>query len=124
MYGTIMRSKVKKECVRDLYALGKEWDASHRKRAVGYISSEILWEDQEEGRICMIVHFTNKEQYFKNAASPEQHEFYLRIRDCLETEPVWIDGYFDRWDTFYSRPPAFLAGAEPEKKETTSAPKR
>ena len=105
MYGTIMRAKVKKECLRDLYALGKEWDQYHRKRAVGYISSEILWEDQEEGRVSMIVHFTNKEQYFKNAGSPEQQEFYLRFRNCFEEDPQWIDGQFDRWDSPYARPP-------------------
>lgn len=104
MYGTIMRGKLKRECVRDFFALGKEWDRFHRTRAVGYISSEMLFEDKEEGRISLIVHFTNKEQYFKNAGSPEQHEFYLRFRACLEEDPEWIDGTFERWDAVYSRP--------------------
>ncbi len=110
MYGTIMRGKLKKECVRDFYALGKEWDTYHRKRALGYIDSQLLWEDQEEGRICMVVHFSNKEQYFKNAKSPEQHEFYLRMRACLEDDPMWIDGHFDKWDSPYSRPPTIEYG--------------
>ncbi len=114
MYGTIMRAKVKQDRLRDLYALGKEWDAFHRKRAVGYITSELLWEDQEAGRLCMVVHFTNKEQYVKNADSPEQHQFYLKMRDCFEADPEWIDGYFDKWDSFYAHPPAFVA--DPEEK--------
>ncbi len=116
MYGTIARFKVKRDRIRDLYALGKEWDASHRTRAVGYISSELLWEDRETGRVCMVVHFTNKEQYQKNASSPEQHQFYLRLRDCMEADPEWIDGYLDRWDSLYSHPPAFLGGEEPKEK--------
>lgn len=120
MYGTIARFKVRKDKIRELYALGKEWDTFHRKRAVGYISSELLWEDKEAGRVCMFVHFTNREQYFKNAGSPEQHEFYLRFRDCMEADPEWIDGYIDRWDSFYSRPPTFLVeGQEPEEKSAT-----
>ncbi len=105
MYGTIMRGKLKRECVRDFFALGKEWDTFHRKRAVGYITSELLYEDAEEGRISLIVHFTNKEQYLKNANSIEQHEFYLRFRACLEEDPVWIDGEFQKWDAHYARPP-------------------
>lgn len=119
MYGTIGRFKVRKDKIRELYALGKEWDAFHRKRAVGYISSELLWEDREAGRVCMVVHFTNKELYFKNAGSPEQHQFYLRMRECMEEDPEWIDGYIDRWDSLYTHPPTFLTGSEPEEKSTT-----
>ena len=116
MYGTIMRAKIKKDCLRQFYALGKEWDAFHRKRAVGYITSELLWEDREAGRLCMVVHFTNKEQYLKNAGSPEQHQFYLRMRECFDDEPQWIDGYIDRWDSFYAHPPAFVT-EDPEAKK-------
>ena len=111
MYGTIMRAQLKKECIRDFYALGKEWDAYHRTRALGYINSELLWEDKEERRISMIVHFTNREQYFKNAGSPEQHQFYLRMRACMEDDPVWIDGHYDKWDSPYSHPPGIDFGA-------------
>src|SRR5437899_12856524 len=67
-----MRAKMKKECVRDFFALGKEWDGHERKRAVGYINSEMLWEDQEERRFCMVVHFTSKEAYLKNANRSEE----------------------------------------------------
>ena len=45
MYGTIARFKLKKECLRDFLALGKEWDEHERVRAAGYINSEILWEE-------------------------------------------------------------------------------
>ncbi|OLE75673.1 MAG: hypothetical protein E6I40_04745 [Chloroflexi bacterium] len=113
MYGTIMRAKMKKECLRDFFALGKEWDGHERKRAVGYINSEMLWEDKEEGRFCMVVHFTSKDAYFKNAGSPEQDAFYKRMRACLEGDPEWIDGTYEQWDSTYAHPPAW---GEPARK--------
>ena len=116
MYGTIARIRVKKDKVRDLYALGQEWYASHRKGVPGIIGTEILWEDKEPGRACMIVRFTNKELYFKNAESSTQHQFYLRMRACLEADPEWIDGYYDKWDSLYHRPPAFLIGEAPKER--------
>mgnify|MGYP001582955253 FL=1 len=92
MYGTIARMRVRKDKLREFLALGKEWDDRERKRALGYVGSEILWEDKEEGRACLVVHFTTRESYLKNAASPEQDAFYQRWRACLEEEPEWIDG--------------------------------
>jgi hypothetical protein len=113
MYGTIARFKLKKECLRDFMGLGREWDSKERVRAAGYINSEILWEDREAGRACMIVHFTSKEAYVKNANSPEQDRFYRRLVACMEGEPEWIDGAFEPWDSEYSRPPAW---ADSEKR--------
>jgi antibiotic biosynthesis monooxygenase (ABM) superfamily enzyme len=115
MYGTIARIKVKPDKVRELYALGQQWD-DQRKRVPGFISTEILWEERETGRALMIVRFTNKELYFQNANSPEQHQFYLRMRACLESDPEWNDGYYDKWDSLYHRPPAFLTGEPPKEK--------
>ncbi|HET7699727.1 MAG TPA: hypothetical protein VFM06_02535, partial [Candidatus Limnocylindria bacterium] len=83
MYGTIARLKVRKDKLREFFALGKEWDDRERKRALGYVGSEILWEDREEGRACLVVHFTSRESYAKNADSPEQDAFYQRMRACL-----------------------------------------
>ncbi len=108
MYGTIMRGTLKKESLRDFLALGKEWDAVGRKRAVGYCGSELLWEDREPGRICLVVHFTSEDTYRKNAASAEQDAFYRKMRACLETDPEWIDGTFGEWDTPYAKLPASL----------------
>jgi len=105
MYGTIARMKVRKDRIREFLALGKEWDDRERKRALGYIGGEIMWEDKEEGRACMIVHFTSRESYVTNANSPEQDAFYQKLRSCLEADPEWIDGTFGRWDSAYAHPP-------------------
>jgi quinol monooxygenase YgiN len=105
MYGTIARMKVRKDRIREFLALGKEWDDRERKRALGYIGGEIMWEDKEEGRVCMIVHFTSPESYIENANSPEQDAFYQKLRACLESDPEWIDGTFGRWDSPYAHPP-------------------
>lgn len=107
MYGTIARLKVRKDKLRDFFALGKEWDDRERKRALGYVGSEILWEDREEGRASLIVRFTTRDAYRRNADSPEQDAFYQRMRACLEEDPEWIDGEYGRWDSPYARPPAW-----------------
>ena len=105
MYGTISTGRLKKDFLREMMALGKEWDARERKRAVGYINSEILWSDAGDGRFMMIVHFTTKEAYIENARSPEQDAFYRRLRACMEEDPTWFDGTFAAWDSPYAKPP-------------------
>ena len=105
MYGTIASGRVKKDRLRDLMALGKEWDAKERRRAVGYLSSEMLWSDAQDGRFMFVVRFLNKERYVANAASPEQDAFYQKLRECLDADPVWFDGEFGRWDDTYAKPP-------------------
>ena len=106
MYGTISRGKVKRDRIPELLALGREWDASGRKRAVGYINSELLWCDEGDGRYCLIVHFTSREAYRKNADSPEMDAFYRKVRACLEADPEWTDGTYAGWDSPYARPPS------------------
>ena len=110
MYGTIARFKLRKDKLREFLALGKEWDDSGRKRAVGYLGSELLWEDREDGRACMVVHFSSRESYKQNADSPEQDAFYLKMRACMESDPEWIDGDFGRWDDAYAKPPKWAGG--------------
>ena len=107
MYGTIARGKVRNDRIREFMALGKEWDVRERKRAVGYINSELLWCNEGQGRFCLIVHFTNREAYVKNAASPEQDAFYHKLRACLEADFEWTDGTFAQWDSPYAQPPSF-----------------
>ena len=107
MYGTIMRGKLRKDRAADLFALGKEWDARERKRAVGYLNSEILWLDEGEGWYCLIVRFVSREAYRKNAESPEMDIFYQKVRACLEDDPVWTDGTFAQWDSPYAQPLSF-----------------
>lgn len=106
MYGTIARGKVRKDRVREFMALGKEWDTHERKRVIGYINSELLWAERSEGRFCLIVHFTNREAYLKNANSPEQDAFHQRLRACLDTDFEWTDGIFAQWDSPYAQPPS------------------
>ena len=112
MYGTIARIKVRKAKIREFFALGKEWADREGKRATGYLGSDLLWEDQEEGRACLIVRFTTRDSYLENANSPEQDRFYRRMRECLELDPEWIDGEYGRWDDLHAHPPKW-ATAEP-----------
>jgi len=106
MYGTIARGQVRKDRIGEFMALGMEWDARERTRAVGYINSELLWFDGGAGRFGLIVHFTSREAYMKNANSPEMDAFHQKLRACLEADFEWTDGTFAQWDSPYAQPPS------------------
>jgi len=112
VYGTIARVKVKRDSVATLVALGKEWDELERMRAKGYIGWEILWQDAGEGRACFITRFATKDDYWKNARSPEQDAFFQTFRACLEEDPEWLDGTFNQWDTPFGMMPAWTESAK------------
>ena len=48
--------------------------------------------DADPRTLMLVVAFTDREAYHANAASPEQHQRYLRYRELLEAEPEWHDG--------------------------------
>ena len=111
-YGSIARLRIRKDRVRDLLALGREWDERERMRAAGYLSSQILWDEKDEGAALLVTHFASREQYWKNANSPEQDAFFRRFRECLEADPEWTDGEFQQWDSPFVRPPSWSEKAE------------
>lgn len=40
----------------------------------------------------MVVVFQDRESYFANANDPAQDEFFQRMMEMLDGEPVWHDG--------------------------------
>jgi quinol monooxygenase YgiN len=111
MFGTIMRARLRKERLRDFLALGKEWEAARRRGVTGFSGAQLLWEEKDPGRFCLVVHFVDEDSYRKNAASPEQDAFYRRMRDCLEEDPEWIDGDWSAWDAYDARPPRWATAS-------------
>lgn len=58
----------------------------------GHIGSYILWRDNDPDAAIVLTIFDNREAYWRNAQSPEQHERYLQIRALIEEDPEWNDG--------------------------------
>ena len=58
----------------------------------GHIASYVLWRDSDPDSAMALTVFDNREAYWRNAQSPEQHERYLQIRELIEEDPKWVDG--------------------------------
>jgi hypothetical protein len=62
---------------------------------------QIYRTDANPNEQVMAVGFTNREAYWANAGSPEQHARYLRLRELLVADSTWHDG-----EIVYSYPSA------------------
>jgi heme-degrading monooxygenase HmoA len=58
----------------------------------GHIGSYILWKDNDPDEAIVLTIFDNREAYWRNAQSSEQHERYLQIRSMIQEDPGWNDG--------------------------------
>ncbi len=100
MYGTIMRARVKKGELGALERLFEE-QRSSVERSPGFHSIEFAREDKDPDRVVAVIHFTDRESYFKNASRPETDANYRKMLQHLESAPEWIDVHYAR---FYGRP--------------------
>lgn len=89
MYGTIARMRLKPGMQQKMEDLIHSF---HERNVNGFLAEHIYRMDQEPNVYMMAVLFKNKELYFANANSAEQHQFYLRLLELLEGEPEWHDG--------------------------------
>jgi antibiotic biosynthesis monooxygenase (ABM) superfamily enzyme len=88
MYGTIAHMRMKPGMEEQMRQIENE-DAAD---IPGFLFSHMYRMDKDANDYFMVVAFTDKETYHKNAQSPEQHQRYLRYRELLEEDPEWHDG--------------------------------
>jgi hypothetical protein len=58
----------------------------------GQRATYVVVPDHWRDEVWLLAVFDDKATYDKNAASPEQHQEYLKYRALLDAEPEWIDG--------------------------------
>ncbi len=58
----------------------------------GHVAQYVYRADADPHCYWLVVLFESREAYHANAASPEQHARYLRLRALLTAEPEWHDG--------------------------------
>jgi heme-degrading monooxygenase HmoA len=88
MYGTVARLRMKPGMEEQMRQIENE-DAED---IPGFVFSHMYRMDKDPTEYFLVVAFTDKDAYHKNAQSPEQHQRYLRYRELLEEEPEWHDG--------------------------------
>jgi hypothetical protein len=76
----------------ELQRFGVSWSQERGPNVHGAVGSYVLRPDANPDEALLLVIFDDKASYQANADDPEQHTWYLRMRDLLVADPEWTDG--------------------------------
>ncbi len=89
MYGTVARMRLKPGVEAQMKEQLTRFEALD---VPGFVTTYIYRMDADPDEIYMAVVFKDREAYFANANSPEQHSRYEQMRALLAADPEWHDG--------------------------------
>ena len=90
MYGTVAKMKLKPGMEQAFKEFSER--ASYRDNTPGLVFDYVFKLDSGNDEYFLVVGFTDKDAYAKNAQSPEQHKQYEEYMKMLVEEPEWHDG--------------------------------
>ena len=94
MYGTMFRMKVKSGQEQKVIQLFQDWDRERKPKIKGVVGGLLLKPDNKPGEFVGAGVFVDKDAHLANANDPEQHQWFLKVRELLEADPEWEDGEF------------------------------
>ncbi len=94
MYGTIFRLQPKAGREADVVTLMEEWADSRGQEVQGARAAYLLKSERRPGDLVGVAVFDDEESFRANATAPEQDAWYRRLREVLDTDPVWEDGTY------------------------------
>ena len=94
MYGTIFRMKVKPGAHKQVAEHFGSWLGERAPGVKGAQGGLLMKPDGLTRDLLGIAVFEDKANYEANAADPAQHEWYLKLRELLESDPDWEDGEY------------------------------
>jgi heme-degrading monooxygenase HmoA len=90
MYGTIAKFSLKPGMAEQF---GKVAAAQDEVMTIpGYLGSVVYHSDSNPDECWLVVSFTDKESYVKNADSPAQNARYQQLVPFFAKDPEWHDG--------------------------------
>jgi len=92
MYGTLARMQVKPGQDDAVAALHEQWLRERKPDVNGFIADYALKSERVPGEWFVFAIFDTEEHYRTNAADPEQHRQYEKLRALLTADPEWNDG--------------------------------
>jgi hypothetical protein len=92
MYGTVATLKAKPGTGDQLASLAQTWWRERGPNIPGIVGTVVYRTDRDPNEYILVALARSKEEYFANAADPEQDRWYQQIRALLESDPVWTDG--------------------------------
>ena len=94
MYGTIFRMKPVAGKEQDVIGIFEEWGNDRKPNVEGVFGGYVMKPDADNGELVAIAVFESKEAYLANGNDPEQHKWFVRLRELLQSDPAWEDGEF------------------------------
>lgn len=94
MYGTIFRLRPQTGREADVVALMEEWSQNRGPQVQGARAVYLLQSERRPGDLLSVAVFDDEATYRANATTPEQDEWYRRLREVLESDPEWEDGTY------------------------------
>lgn len=92
MFATVYRMQVKPGRESDLLSLNEAWNRERSPIVAGFLTTYVVKNVNRDGEYLGITVFDNKENFTGNSTDPAQHQWYLKMRECLESDPEWNDG--------------------------------
>lgn len=94
MYGSIFRMRPKAGRASEVSALFQEWGDTRARQVPGVRAGYVLAPTNHPDQLIGVAVFKDRATYVANADTPEQNQWYLRIRELLEADPEWEDGEY------------------------------
>ncbi len=88
MYGTIAKMHLKPGAQKEIDRLSREWSTE----IPGFVFQHVYRMDADQNEFMLVVGFTDKAAYHKNAASPEQAARTAQYMALIDGPPEWHDG--------------------------------
>jgi quinol monooxygenase YgiN len=92
MYGTVAHVKVKPGAIARLQELSASAIADGRLGRNGHIATYMYQSDRDPNEIIMVVLFSDRDAYRRNAASPDQNAQFEQMAQHFAAPPQWNDG--------------------------------
>jgi len=96
MFGTIARMKVLPGHEQEVQRLSNEWTTT-LGAARGQTAEFVYRLDNSPNEYMLVVAFTDRDAYVRNANDPQTDRWYRQLREHLETDPEWNDGDIIQW---------------------------
>ncbi len=91
MFGTVARAHIKPEN-RDAFVEVMRRQERDDQNTTGFVAGHIMFPENRENEVILVVFFEDAASYWKNADDPEQDKRYREFRALLEDAPEWSDG--------------------------------
>jgi len=79
---------------QDVIEVFKEWESERRPNVKGVVGGYLMKPDSDNGELIGVAVFESKEAYLANGNDPAQGDWFMKLRELLQSDPSWEDGEY------------------------------